>query len=303
MFTLNVLAATRTIEKTMPFMLYRLLLCLGLGLTFLLATLIGAGTVVAFSSFAKNPAAMAGLGGGLGFIACACGTYYFRTTWLKTLTASHLALLVAQIRQGDIPEGKAQIDYAAKQVSTCFASAAELNKLDQAIKTSLMDTASLYPLQVTSNPALQKAVNKWVGWLFASHHQTVLAWHFYSGTPDGWNNARVAISCLAGHFRLVLRNRLIMAVFEWLGWAGFYALMLYPTGLVAHSLPVAIGTWQYVFAAVFAWCLKMAFLEPISEATLMEGILPHIKAMPEQEAALAEHSGAFKLIRQQGQTH
>lgn len=54
MFRLDILAATRTLEKTMPFILYRLLLCLGVGLTFLLATLIGAGTIIAFSALAKN---------------------------------------------------------------------------------------------------------------------------------------------------------------------------------------------------------------------------------------------------------
>lgn len=283
MFTLNVLAATRTIEKTMPFMLYRLLLCLGLGLTLLLATLVGAGTVMAFGSFAKNPAALAGLGGVLGFMACAYGFHRLRAVWLKTLTVSHLALLAGLIRRGEIPEGKAQMDYAAQQVSARFASGAELYRLDQAIKTRLREEAGRHPLPVSSNPLLQEAMNKLVGWLFTRHHQTVLAWHFYAGNADAWHDTDVAIACLTGHFRAALKNRLIMTLFEWLGWGGFYALMLYPTGLVADALPVAIGIWQYIFALVFAGCLKMAFLEPISEVTLMEGILPHVPSATRSE--------------------
>lgn len=301
MFKLNVLAATRTIEKTMPFMLYRLLLCLGLGLAFLLVTLIGAGTVIAFAAFSKNPSTLSGFGAALGFIASAYGVYRFRTIWLYHLTARHLALLSAQIKGETIPEGKAQIDYARQRVTSCFPSGEELNTLDQATAASLMSISALRSPITVANPALQKAVNTLIGWLFTAHRQTVLAWHFYSGAENGWQSASVALTCLAEHFRETLKNRLILTAFEWIGFGAAYYFMLYPTGLVADALPVSVGIWQYVFALVFAWGLKMAFFEPISQATLMESLFPHIKASPEQKEALSRESEAFRELLKQSQ--
>jgi hypothetical protein len=301
MFRLDILAATRTLEKTMPFILYRLLLCLGVGLTFLLATLIGAGTIIAFSALAKNSSALAGVGASLGFLACGYAAYHFRAVWFRVLTASHLALLADHVRQHAVPVGKAQIGHAGRRVSACFPSAAELNRLDQAVKRCLMETVNLYPPLRVTHPGLQKAINLLAGRLFAAHHQTVLAWHFYTDSQNAWHSARVALTCLAEQRQAVWRNRLIMTLFEWGGWAAAYWLMLYPTGLVAESLPVAIGLWQYVFAFVFASALKVAFLEPLSETAIMEGMLPRIQAVPAQDAALTEHSEAFRLIREREQ--
>ncbi len=298
---LDMLAATRTIEKTMPFMLYRLLLCLGLGLTFLLATLIGAGTLIAFSSFSKNPSALAGLGAMIGFLGCVYGAYRFRGLWLYTLTARHLAILAAQFRNDTIPEGKAQIGYAKELVAARFASSAALLELDTAISASLHAVSVLHaPLKV-ANPALQKAIDRLMGGLFASHRQLVLAWHFYVGNDNGWQSAGTAIPCLATHFGVMLKQRLILTAFEWAGFAALYWLMLYPTGLVADALPVAVGNWQYVFAALFAWVLTLAFLQPISTATLMQGFISEVKDEPEQAESLSRESEAFRDIRTRGQ--
>lgn len=299
MFTLNVLSATRTIEKTMPFMLYRLLLCLGLGFTVLLATLIGAGTVIAFASFAKNPSAMAGVGAGVGFIASVYGVYRLRPLWFKTLDLSHLALLADQIRQKDIPEGTAQIGYAGLRVSASFPSDSELRRLDACIKASLKDVARIHPPLVLGHPLARQGANLLASGLFASLHHAVLAWHFYSDGSNAWLSARTAITCMAEHHKKIFLDRLFMSVFEWIGFIAAYWLMLYPTGWVADSLPVAVGLWQYVFAAVFAFGLKMAFLEPISEATLMEAILPNILAVQEQETLLIAESEAFRSMQEE----
>lgn len=298
---LDLLGATRTLEQTMPFMLYRLLLCLGLGLTFLLLALVGAGTLIAFGSFSKNPSALAGLGAATGFIGCACGVYYFRGQWLYTLTARHLALLTAQLKNEAIPEGKAQIAYAGERVAARFASSADLSALDAATSACLQAIPALRSSLSLPNPVLQKVANTLTGWLFASHRQIVLAWHFYAESDNGWQSARTAIPCLTEHYGEMLKQRLILTAFEWAGFGALYWLMLYPTGSVAEALPVAVGVWQYVFAAVFAWVLKMAFLEPISAATLIQGFLPEVKPAPEQESALSRDSEAFRDIQKRSQ--
>jgi hypothetical protein len=35
-------------------------------------------------------------------------------------------------------------------------------------------------------------------------------------------------------------------------------------------LPVDVGVWRYLFALIFAWSLKAAFLEPIATTALAE---------------------------------
>jgi len=299
MFKLKLLTATRTIEQTMPFMLYRLLLCLGLGLVLLLACLIGAGTVIGFGSFSKNPASFAAFGATLGLLASFYAAYRLRGVWLYSLSASHLALLATQIRGDSIPEGAAQIGYAKQRVSTCFPARADLEALDQATCASLMSLAALKcPVLFAQQPLLQKAVQGLAGWLFAANRQTVLAWYFYTDADNGWRSARTAISALSAHFGDVFRLRLILSLFEWLGFLLACYLMLYPADAVAAALPVAIGLWEYVFAVVFAYGLKMAFLEPISEAALMDSVFSHIEAKPAEEAALSEASPAFRDIQQ-----
>ena len=68
MWNFNLLSATRTVEATMPFMLYRLAVCLGVAF----AALIGAGTFIAFAAFSAKPGGAANVGalmglGGLAF--------------------------------------------------------------------------------------------------------------------------------------------------------------------------------------------------------------------------------------------
>ena len=52
MWDFNLMAAVRSIETSMAYVLYRLAFCLGAALGYLLATLAGAGTLVGFGSLA-----------------------------------------------------------------------------------------------------------------------------------------------------------------------------------------------------------------------------------------------------------
>jgi hypothetical protein len=297
MLNLNLLAATRTIEKTMPFMLYRLLLCLGIGLAFLLAALAGAGTVIGFSSFSRNPAAFAGIGAAAGFAACGFALYRLRAAWLYAVKASHLALLAAHAKGGPIPEGKAQIAYAKQQVAERFPQSAELFELDQSIRQTLAALPSLRLPRVFQHPQLNQAANWLIGRFFAANHQTILAWHFFSGADNAWLTAKAALTGLAGYFPPALKSRAILSAFELLGFIAAYLLLLVPAQGVAGALPVSVGAWQYVFAAVFAWTLKMAFFEPIAEAAMMENLFPHLQADSRWEEDLSRESAAFRKIQ------
>jgi len=61
-----------------------------------------------------------------------------------------------------------------------------------------------------------------------------------------------------------------LLAFEYIGLAITYLAMLYPVDYFASMLPVDIGFWRYVFALIFAWSFKVAFLEPIATTALSE---------------------------------
>ncbi len=110
MWNFNLLAATRTVEAAMPFILYRLAVCLGIAVASLFAALAGAGTFIAFTSFSAKPGSVASFGAALGLAAFGYLLYRFRAVLFFNIKAGHLALL-AKLAQGEkLPQGKAQID-------------------------------------------------------------------------------------------------------------------------------------------------------------------------------------------------
>jgi hypothetical protein len=299
----NLLAATRTIEKSMPFVLYRLLICLGAGLGYLFATLSGAGIAIAAFSLGKNPGAMAPFGAALGFAAFGFLMYKVRPYWLHAVKAPQLALLAEHAKGGALPEGKAQIDHAKQQVARHFPSTAGLFELDQNIQRALaeMPEPPALPAAISQNPQLAK-ISAWLaGRLSALNHQTILARHFYAGADNPWRTAAEGLAVQHRHFASLRKNRLYASAFEWLGFIAAYPLLLIAFQKLTSGLPVAsLEFWTYVFAAVFAWTLKAAFFEPIAEAAMMQSFFPLAEqgADPAQEAELSRRSEAFRTIRE-----
>jgi len=272
---LNLLAATRTIEKSMPFVLYRLLACLAVAFAYVFMTAAGAGTVIGLGSLSQNPTAFASAGAIAGFIGCAFLMYKFRATFLYTIKAGNLALLAEQTKGQPIPEGKAQIEHAKRLVAQRFPSASGLMELDRSVRQTLqkLPQAGLASsLSRLSNPKLSEALSWIAGRIFAANHQAVLAWLFFRNAEDARRSAREALAVHIQHFSRLFKSRLYLGLFELLGFAAGFAILLVPIRNIAQALPVSIGLWQYVFAAAFAWTLKAAFFEPIAQAAMAQTV-------------------------------
>jgi hypothetical protein len=297
----NLLAATRTIEKSMPFVLYRFLLCLGAGLGYLFATLGGAGIAIAADVWGKNPNALAPFGAVLGFAAFGVLMYKVRPYWLYAVKAPQLALLADQARGQALPEGKAQIDQAKQQVARSFPSTTGLFEFDRDIQRALaeMPEPPASSIGILQNPQLAKFAAWLAGRLSALNHQTLLARHFHAGADNPWRTAAEGLAVQKQHFAALRRNRLYATAFEWLGFVAAFPLLSAAFQKLTSGLPVSLGFWIYVFAAVFAWTLKAAFFEPIAEAAMMQSFFPLAErgADPGQAAELERRSEAFRAIR------
>ncbi|MGX2041311.1 hypothetical protein ACWJKU_14430 [Methylocaldum sp. MU1018] len=292
---LNLLAATRLIEKSMPFVLYRLLVSLAVALGYVFMTAAGAGTAIGLGSLSQNPTAFASAGALAGFIVFAFVMYKLRANFLYNIKARNLALSAEQSKGQPIPEGKAQIDYAKQLVARRFPSVSGLAELDDAIQQTLQKLPEDQLASSLGNPRLSRVLAWIAGRLLATNHQAVLAWHFLSDADDARRSARDALAVHIQHFSRLLKSRLYLSLFELLGFAIGFAVLLIPIKGITDALPVSIGLWQYVFATAFAWTLKSAFFEPIAQAAMAQTIFGLIEQGidPESKMELDRRAPAF----------
>ena len=308
MSSLDLMAATRAIEKSMPFVVYRLLISMGAALGFLFATLAGAGTLVGFGSLTKNALAMGPIGAIIGFALFGFLMYRLRPLWLEVVKAPQLALLADQAGGVSLPSGKALVEYAKRRQADCFPSRSALFELDETIRQTLRDMAASQPSSV-NDPAKQSQIQPLVAkaeqGLSALNHQTVLAWHFRSGADDADRTAIEALTVAQTHHASLFRNRVYASAFAWLGSLASYPLLLGGIRELIEDIPVNMSFWPYVFAGVFAWAIKTAFFDAIVEAAMAQWFFPLAAQGAEPGAAdqLAERSTAFVSLQTKVSQH
>ena len=302
MWDFDLMAAQRAIEKSMAYVLYRLMICLGAALGYLFATLAGAGTLVGFGSLSKNASSLGHYGAVAGFFLFAWLMFRLRPIWLNVVNVPQLALLVDQTKNIMLPTGKALVEYAKQRQTNRFPSTSKLFELDEAIRKTQQDMAELHPCPKL--PANQPVIKAWAtritGLLSALNHQTVLAWHLHSESDNPWRTAFEALAVQERHFAHIAKNRLFATLFAWLGLVLAYPLLRAGINLLIEDIPINMSFWPEVFAGVFAWAIKAAFFDTIAEAAIMQVFFP----LAEQEAGsttspmLTEVSSAYRQIQE-----
>lgn len=302
MWNFSLLAATRAVEAAMPFMLYRLGVCLAAAFACLFATLAGAGTFIAFASFSAKPSSVAGLGAALGLGALVFLLHRFRASLFFNIQAGHLALLARLAAGGKLPQGKAQVELAKQEAARVFPSASGFVELDGAARQVLQALPARHCpfLGGLANKELAALLARLGGRLAGTGSPALLALGFAEGQANPWRAVRAGLLAHARHFDSLSKDRWFLLGFEYLGLAAAYAAMLYPVDSAASLLPVDVGVWRHVVALVFAWSLKAAFLEPIATAALAGRYFDLVKEEAgEAEARALEETGeAYRLIAQ-----
>jgi hypothetical protein len=269
MWDFNLLAATRAFESTTPFLLYRLAVCLGVGLGCLLAALMGAGTLIAFASFSANPGGMASVGAALGLCGFAFVAYKFRAGLFFAMRAGHLALLAELAKGAKLPQGRAQVDLAKDLAARRYSPSSEFFEILRAVGQVLQSLPARHCpfLGKIANKELAAFLGKAGGFLLQTGAPALLALSFLdAGNP--WQSARRGLILNLRRFDAMAKNRFYLLGFEYLGLIAAYAAMLYPVDSAAAMLPVEAGLWRYAFALILAWTLKAAFLDPIATTAL-----------------------------------
>ncbi len=286
----------------MPFMLYRLAVCLSIAFACLFAALVGAGTFIAFASFSAKPGGMANVGAVAGLAALAYVLYRYRVGLLFYIKAGHLALL-AELAHGEkLPQGKQLIELAKQNASQRFPKQAEYFEIDESVKQVLRSLPARHCPQLgkIANQDLAGILGKLAGRLAQTCDQALLCLCFVAKQTNPWESVRSGLVLHLRHFEMLSKNRMFLLAFEYMGLLTAYVAMLYPVSSAASLLPVDVGVWRYVFAFIFAWSLKAAFLEPIATTALAELYFDLAKQEGGPTAAelkeLESCSEAFRII-------
>lgn len=303
MWDVNLLAAVRAIESTMPMVVYRFLTSLAVGMAYLLSVLGGAGIGFAIGSYGRNPGSFASVGAFAGFAICAWLVYKFRHSLLHAVRASHLLILVENREGRALPAGKAQVDYAKQRVAERLPSVTELARLDDSLRTCLRALAcagcNVLAKLPNQHPQAVKAAQRLCGLVAASIGDVLLAEVLRREGDNAWRTGLTAIESCAAQWPRLYRNAMWMYGFMYAGWLVSFLVIQAPVFSIAASLPIAAGIWPLVFALTLSWVLKAAFLEPIATAALMEYYFSHQNDLATDSTHLAQLSneGAYRELQ------
>lgn len=293
--------------RTMPFVVLRLLVFIGIGVAYLFA--VGAGAIVGFGfgHFASGPEGPEGgafWGGLVGFGLVSAVLYLARQYILYLVKAAHIAVLVELYDNHPIPAGQNQLSFGANAVKTHFAESSVLFGVDLIVKAvlrSFFGTINFFTafLPIPALQTLIRIAEAIVRLSLTYVDEIILAYLFRTRTTNPWRTAEDGLVLYAQNYEHFLKNAVWLAVFLWLLTAVIFIVLVAPAAALVAFMPGPAAVWAFAFAFVFAWALKAAILEPIAIAALMQVFFKTIEGQtpnPEWEARLDSVSRRFKEL-------
>src|SRR5690606_7166810 len=122
--------------RTLPFVVFRLVVYAGIAIAYVLVTGIGAGVGWGVGAFGDEEFRATSIfwGGAVGFGLTAGILYFLREYILYVVKAGHIAVLVKLLDNEEVPGGQGQISYATQVVRARFAETSVLFAVDQLVK-------------------------------------------------------------------------------------------------------------------------------------------------------------------------
>lgn len=303
MWTVSIFKALLLQVRTLPFLVIRVLVHGGIALVLAGAAVAGAtaGVQVAPLGDAAPAGADATVGALAGIVLAAGLLSLARDRLLHLVQAGTIALQVDGLDHQRFPNGRGQVDHARAAVIGRFGSRGELMALDRLVRG------------VTGRiPAIAEDVPSSLTWpglgRLASGglvDQVILA-HAYRARPENaWE---------AAHDGLVLyiqNARAVLAAAGWINliaWVATGAAFLVIVGWLGGVLPLWPGAGQaggIVLAALAAWALRAAVIEPFAFACLFQRFLLVTKGQdpaPEWRGRLTQLCDRFRQLGERAVT-
>ena len=293
--------------KTMPFIVFRVIVYAGIAVAYVLVTGVGAGVGWGIGACGDDDFRGASIfwGGAIGFGLTAGVLYFLREYILYVVKAGHIAVLVKLIDNEPVPGGQGQIAYATEVVKQRFAETSVLFAIDQLVKGVLaaiigivQGIATLLPI-----PGLQNIVGLVKAFLRISVgfvDEVILAYAIRTESTNPWGSAQTALVLYAQNYKVMLKNAAWLTLITYgLAFVVFLVMLAPAAGIVA----VFQNGWAaggFVFAIIFAWAVKAALIEPFAIACLMQAYFRTIEGQtpdPEWDGRIGAVSRKFNEIK------
>jgi hypothetical protein len=309
MMNFSVSTALSLMARTMPFIIFRIIVYFGITTAIILMTGTGAGFGYGIGAFGTDDFQVNSTfwGGAIGFGGTIGVIFFFRDYLLYLVKAGHIAVMVELLQGGQVPGGRGQLDYAWGVVRDRFGEASALFALDRlvhgvigAITGIIEGLLSFFPI-----PGLQNIMGVLRAFLKIAVglvDEMIIAHAIRTRAENPWKNAQEALVLYAQNAKPLMISAAWLTVISWVLSFVVFLLMLAPAAAVVYLMPGDVAAGGFVFAFVFAWAVKAALIEPFCIACLMqcffkvtEGQQPN----PEWEAKLRNVSDKFRHMGDQ----
>ncbi|CAM3319546.1 hypothetical protein HALO32_02410 [Halomonas lysinitropha] len=294
--------------RTLPFILFRLVVYFGVALAYVLMSGVGAGIGWGIGGLGDEGfrAASTFWGGAIGFGIVGAVMYVLREYLLYVVKAGHIAVLVELLDGQTLPEGRGQIDHAQTVVRERFGQASLLFGIDQLIKgvlrtiTGLMrGVFGLLPIPGARQfiRLLEAILKIAVGFI----DEVILAYCIKTRSDNAWASSRDALVLYGQNAKPMLKNAAWLALIVYGLSLLVFLIMLAPAALVAYLIPGGWSATGVIVALLFAWSVKVALLEPFAITCMMQAYFKTIEGQqpdPEWEAKLDGMSKKFRKLKQ-----
>jgi hypothetical protein len=295
--------AMRAVLRTAPFVVLRLVVYVGIALTLMLTTGFGAGLglLIGRASHGHNGALWGGIAG---FVLVIGLLRLAREYILYLVKAGHIAVLVELYDGNPVPGGEGQIRYGAQFVRAHFAESSVLFGVDLLIKAvlnalmNMVNRISAF-LPIPGLVPLLKLAEGVVRTSLTYVDELILAYLIRTRTANPWATAKEGLILYAQNYKHFLKNALWLWLFLWAFTIAIFAVLLTPALAFAAALPGHNFWWGFAFAFVLAWALKVALLEPLAIAALMQVFFQTIEGQrpdPQWEDRLNTASARFREL-------
>jgi hypothetical protein len=263
--------------RTAPFILFRILVYFGISAALVLMTGAGAGIGygIGLAGAEEFRATSTFWGGAAGLGLTAGVVFFLRDYILYLVKAGHIAVLVELLEGREIPGGKGQIDHASRIVTERFGQASALFALDRLIKGVIGVVTGLLQavLAVVPVPGLDRLMGVARAYLRLAVglvDEVILGHAIRTRSDNAWEAAHDGLVLYAQNARPMLGAAAWLTLIIWVMTALVFLLMLGPAAAVVLLLPGDGSAGLFVFAAIFAWAVKAALIEPFALACLLQ---------------------------------
>lgn len=306
MWDFSLAGAVGLMGRTLPFLLLRLAVYVGITLAYILVTGLGAGIGYGLTSWGDGQGAGAFWGGAIGFAVVSGILYWAREYLLYLIKAGHIAVLVELIQGQELPGGKSQVEHGQAVVKERFKESSILFGVDQLIKgilralnRLLMSVSRALPIPALDN--LMSIVNKILNTSLTYVDEVILAYNIKTNSDNPWQSSKDAIILYAQNYQTMLKNAVFLMVFMYISAFVVFLLVLGPIAAIGALFPGSVGFWTFLFSVLLAWSIKAAVLEPLAVTAMMQVYFKTIEGQtpnPEWDAKLSNASEKFREMGQ-----